>query len=149
MRWVGGAEKQQSQDPHTRMGDPQTGGQSKLQSFFERSERSKPYAGLLSPWVLHQGGKCPERLTLRAGRACIWESQKATQTPLSKGFPGGSDHKESARNVGDQSLIPGLGRSPGEENGNPGQQFCLENPMDRGAQWLLIQSMGSQRVGCD
>ena len=49
------------------------------------------------------------------------------------GFPCGSVGKETACNVGDQSLIPGLGRSPGEENGNPGQQFCLENPMDRGA----------------
>ena len=30
-------------------------------------------------------------------------------------------------------MIPGLGRSPGEENGNPTQYSCLENPMDRGA----------------
>ena len=34
-------------------------------------------------------------------------------------FPGGSEGKESAHNVGDQSSIPGLGRSPEEENGNP------------------------------
>ena len=39
----------------------------------------------------------------------------------------------------------GLGRSPGEGNGNPLQYSCLENPMDRGA-WWTIQSMGSQRV---
>ena len=37
------------------------------------------------------------------------------------GFPGGSEGKESACNVGDMSLIPRLGRSPGEENGNPVQ----------------------------
>ena len=49
------------------------------------------------------------------------------------GFPGGSDGKESAHNVGDLSLIPGLERSPGEGNGNPLQYSCLENPMDRGA----------------
>ena len=36
-------------------------------------------------------------------------------------------------NAGDMSLIPGLGRSPGEGNGNPLQYFSLENPMDRGA----------------
>ena len=36
-----------------------------------------------------------------------------------KGFPGDSDSKESAHNAGDQGSIPGLGRSPGEENGNP------------------------------
>ena len=40
--------------------------------------------------------------------------------------------KESACNVGDASLIPGLGRSPGEGNGTPVQYSCLGNPMDRG-----------------
>ena len=48
-------------------------------------------------------------------------------------FPGGSDNKESACNVGDLGLIPGLGRSPGEGNDNPLQYSCLENPMDRRA----------------
>ena len=41
--------------------------------------------------------------------------------------------KESAFNAGDTGSIPGLGRSPGEGNGNPLQYSCLENPMDRGA----------------
>ena len=41
------------------------------------------------------------------------------------GFPGGSDGKESACNAGDLGLIPGLGRSPGEGNGNPLQYSCL------------------------
>ena len=45
----------------------------------------------------------------------------------------GSDGKESACNVGDLGLIPGLGRTPGEGNGNPLQNSCLENPMDGGA----------------
>ena len=44
-------------------------------------------------------------------------------------LPGGSDGKASVYNVGDPSLIPGLGRSPGEGNGNPLQDYCLENPM--------------------
>ena len=48
-------------------------------------------------------------------------------------FPGGSDGKPSAYNVGDLGLIPGQGRSPGGGNGNPLQYSCLENPMDRGA----------------
>ena len=48
-------------------------------------------------------------------------------------FPGGSDWKESACNVGDPGSIPGLGRSPEEGNGNPLQYSCLENPMDGGA----------------
>ena len=43
-----------------------------------------------------------------------------------------AQRKESTCNTGDASLIPGLGRSPGEENGNPLQYSCLENPMDRG-----------------
>ena len=49
--------------------------------------------------------------------------------------PGGSDGKESAHNVGDLGSIPGLGRCPGEGNGNPLQYSCLENSMDRRA-WL-------------
>ena len=49
------------------------------------------------------------------------------------GFPGGSDGKASACNAGDPGSIPGLGRSPGEGNGNPLQYCCLENPMDGGA----------------
>ena len=47
------------------------------------------------------------------------------------GFPGGSDSKESACNAGDLVSIPGLGRSPGEENGNLLQYSCLGNPKDR------------------
>ena len=50
-----------------------------------------------------------------------------------KDFPGGSDGKESACDAGDLGLIPGSGRSPGEENGYPFQYSCLENSMDRGA----------------
>ena len=43
---------------------------------------------------------------------------------------GGSDGKESAHSAEDLGLIPGLGRSPGEGNGNPLQDSCLKNPMD-------------------
>ena len=49
------------------------------------------------------------------------------------GFPGGSDGKGSACNVGDLGSIPGSGRSLGEGNGNPLQYSCLENPVDEGA----------------
>ena len=51
-----------------------------------------------------------------------------------RGFPGGSEVKASASNAGDPGSIPGLGRSPGEGNGNPLQYSCLENPMD-GEAW--------------
>ena len=49
------------------------------------------------------------------------------------GFPGGSNSKEFGCNAGDLSSIPGLGKSTGEGNGNPLQDSCLENSMDRGA----------------
>ena len=49
------------------------------------------------------------------------------------GFPGGSASKESASNAGDVGSSPGLGRSPGDGNGNPLQYSCLENSMDRRA----------------
>ena len=55
---------------------------------------------------------------------------------ICRGFPGGSDSKESACCVGDPGSILGSGRSPGEGNGNPLQYSCLENPMDRGAWWV-------------
>jgi len=50
-----------------------------------------------------------------------------------KDFSGGSDGKASACNVGNPGLIPGLGTSPGEGNGNALQYSCLENSVDRGA----------------
>ena len=52
---------------------------------------------------------------------------------VSSGFPGDSNGKESACNAGGPDSTPGLGRSPGEGNGNPLQYFCLKNPMDRTA----------------
>ena len=60
-------------------------------------------------------------------------------------FPGGSVGKETACKAGDPGLIPGLGRSPGEGNGNPLQYFCLENPLDRGAWQATVH--GVVRVG--
>ena len=57
------------------------------------------------------------------------------------GFLGGSDSKESACDVRDLGSIPGPGRSPGEENGNPLQCFCLENLKDRGAWKATIHTV--------
>ena len=56
-------------------------------------------------------------------------------------FPGGSDGKASACNVGDPGLIPGLGRSPGEGNGNPLQYSFLENLMDGGARQAAVHGV--------
>ena len=60
------------------------------------------------------------------------------------GFPGGSDSRESACNAGDLGSIPGLGRSPGEGNGNPLQYSCLENSIDRGAWWATVHGVTEQ-----
>ena len=60
---------------------------------------------------------------------------------LLKDFPGGSVGKESACNTGDSGSIPGLERSPGEEHGNSLQYSCLENSMDRGAQWATVHGV--------
>ena len=57
--------------------------------------------------------------------------RKMQESGLTESFPGGSDHKESACNVGDLGSFPGLGSSPGEGNGYPLQYSGLENPMER------------------
>ena len=62
------------------------------------------------------------------------------------GFPGGSEVKASACNVGDLSLIPGLGRSPGEGTGNPLQYSCLENPMDGEAWWATVHGVAKSQT---
>ena len=60
---------------------------------------------------------------------------------LDSDFPGGSEGKASFYNAGDRCSIPGSGRSPGEGNGNPLQDYCLENPMDRGAWWATVHGV--------
>ena len=62
------------------------------------------------------------------------------------GFPGGSDSKASDHNAGDQGLIPGLGRSPGELSGNPLQYSCLENSMGVGAWWATVHGVAKSRT---
>ena len=54
--------------------------------------------------------------------------------------------KASAYNAGDLGSIPGLGRSPGEGNGNPLQYFCLENPMDGGAWQATVHGVAKSRT---
>ena len=63
-------------------------------------------------------------------------------------FPGGSDGKVSVYSARDPGSIPGLGRSPGEANGNPLQYSCLGSPMDRGA-YMQATVHGAARVGRD
>ena len=76
------------------------------------------------------------RKTVHSPMLLPWDGVTAVQVKrpwLSTGVPGGSAGKEPACNAGDPASIPGLGRSPGEGNGNPLQYSCLENSKDRGA----------------
>ena len=66
-------------------------------------------------------------------REHLGEAKELQGNPRELGFPCTSVSKEPACNAGDRGSIPGLERSPGEEDGNPLQYACLENPMDRGA----------------
>ena len=66
--------------------------------------------------------------------------------PVSQGFPGGSDSKESACNAGDPGLIPGLGRPAGEGNGNLQQYSYLENSTDRGDWQATVHGVAKSRT---
>ena len=93
--------------------------------------------------------KIPNLDDVVCGRCLRWPFRELYLSwILKEDFSGGSDDKASVYNVRDLGLIPGLGRFPGERNGNPLQYSCLENSMDRGA-WCRLLTMGSQRVGHD
>ena len=64
-------------------------------------------------------------------------------------FLGGTSGKEATCQLGDirdVCSIPGSGRSPGEEHGNPLQYSCLENPTDRGAWWATVHGVTKSRI---
>ena len=63
-----------------------------------------------------------------------------------RGFSGGSDHKESACNAGDQGSVLESGRSPGERNGNPLQYPCLENSRDREVWWAIVHGVAKSQT---
>ena len=65
---------------------------------------------------------------------------------IERGLPRWLSGKESAYNVGDTGLIPGSGRSPGEENGYPLQNSCLENPMDGGAWGATVHGVAMSQI---
>ena len=84
-----------------------------------------------------------------------WERERLTECQSSGkqinyvlsytgGFPGGSEVKKQPANSGDVGFVAGLGRFPGEGNGNPLQYSCLENPMDRGAWQATVHGVVKQ-----
>ena len=81
-----------------------------LQSCFDLSASYKDYRRVISPFF-----------HTKLKNKCI------------KGFPGGFVVKNSPANARDAGSVPGLGRSPGEGNGNPPQYSYLGNPSDPGA----------------
>ena len=72
--------------------------------------------------------------------------EESEKIGLKLNYPGRSDCKASAYNMGDPGLIPGLGRSPWEGNGNPLQYSCLENPMDGGVWWEADHRVAKSRT---
>ena len=76
----------------------------------------------------------------------LMPKKKLAVKVLGLDIPGGSDGKMSVYNAGDPGLIPGLGRSPGERNGNPLQDYCLENPMDRGAWQATVHGVAKSQT---
>ena len=107
-----------------------------------QSQRSNKLTLFLLPSRQSCPRHCPFRNTL-------------TQFPVAQnchmyGFPDGTVVKNAPANAGDTrhaGSIPGLGRSPGEGNGDPLQYSCLEHPTDRGAWWAIVH--GFTRVGHD
>ena len=86
------------------------------------------------------GPRLQWKLDARVSTRCRWKhgatgdfhvKQEMQINLAGGGFPGGSNGKESACNAGNPGFIPGWGRFPGEENGNPVQYSCLMNSMDK------------------
>ena len=79
----------------------------------------------------------------------MWQSMGLQRVirPQNKGFPGGSNGKESVFNVEDLGSIPGLGRFTGVRNGNPLLGYsCLENSMEREAWWATVPGVTKSRT---
>ena len=97
----------------------------KYRSFSFSISPSNEYSGLISSRI--------DWLDLLAVQETLESSPTPQYYSLLRGFSHGSDGKESACNAGDPGSGPGSGRCPGEGNGSPLQNSCLENLMDRGA----------------
>ena len=114
----------------------------KYWNFIFSISPSNEYSGLISsrigyprqsqsPCLLAVQGTLKSLIQHHSSKASIFGAQPSLWSNSHMvGFPGGSDSKASACNVGDLGSIPGSRRSPGEGNGNPLHHSCLENPMD-------------------
>ena len=85
-----------------------------------------------------------ERLLIKIFVFCFWQ-----EVEMDWGFPSGAvvnSLPDYAGGTRDSGSIPGLGRSPGEGNGNPLQYSCLESPMDRGAWWATVHGIAESQT---
>ena len=76
----------------------------------------------------------------------IWGESLFKERFRLTGLPGVSDGKASAYNAGDPGSISGLGRTPGEGNGNPLHYSGLQNPTDGGAWWVIVRGVAKSRT---
>ena len=110
--------------------------------------RVSPKLNVRLPWWLSWESICLQCRRPRSDswvRKIPWKSERLP-TPVFLRFPGDSDDEESACNAGGLDLNPGLGRSPGEENGYPLQYSCLENSMERGAWQAAVHGVAKSRT---
>ena len=112
----------------------------------------------MKPWWIHIAQKtaCNRLGTACTCTACtIWITLQnysllrvgwSRQFDQDKDFPGGSDGEVSVYNAGDLGSMPGLGRFPGEGNGNPLQYSCLQNPMEGGAWQATVHGVAKSQT---
>ena len=93
---------------------------------------------------MSQADLCSDPSPAGSGRVSL---DKLNHLPkLNLDYRGGSNGKESACNAGGLGLIPELGGSPGEGNGNPLQYSCLENSMDRGSWQATVHGVAKSQT---
>ena len=114
-----------------------------LNFFFFFATISRENWSILSN-LLHRpqsGEALWARVFLNTDNSPMYSWVKSTKGYQIRGFLGALVTKSPPANAGDAVLIPGLGRCPGEGNGNPLWYVCLENPMDRGAWWATVHGV--------
>ena len=116
--------------------------------------KTKPGTCLVVQWLRFHAGNTGDPGSLVGNQYSmyheVWQkifknNKNWKNCKMKRGFPVGSDSKESACKE-DPSLIPGSGWSPGGGNGNPFQNSCLENPMDRGAWQATVHVVANSRT---